>query len=276
METPQPVGAVAELWRFPVKSMGGERLEEAFISGQGVLGDRGFALLDRETNTVVCASNTRHFPGIMDWRATFLEPPRPDTVLPPVRITPPDGSAATSDSPELAALLSSHFGRSVTLIRTVPDAYRKMQSTFFTGVGLECTSPAGSFVDFCPVSVISTATLAELSLTCPGSRFDTRRFRMNIIVTTMAGGFVDNTWVGCQLTLGGQVRLAVTMPDPRCVITNLPQGDLTKDPSIFRTVAQVNSLPVGSGGPLPCAGVYATVGQIGTVRKGDPVLLVNR
>ena len=273
MDTPQPVGAVAELWRFPVKSMGGERLEEAFITGQGMLGDRGFALFDTETNTVVCASNTRHFPGLMNWRAGFLEPPEADTALPPVRITLPDGTSGTSDSPALPALLSSYCGRSVTLIRTVPDSHRTMQSTFFAGIGLECVSPAGTFVDLCPVSVISTATLAALSLARTGSRFDPRCFRMNVVVTTLAGGFVDNTWVGRQLTLGGQLRLAVMMPDPRCVVTTLPQGDLPGDPAILRAVAQVNSLPVGTGSPLPCAGVYATVAHPGPVRCGAPVWL---
>jgi uncharacterized protein YcbX len=274
MTAADSVGVVAELWRFPVKSMGGERLEEAAVTGQGVLGDRGFALLDTETNDIVSASN-RHFPGLMNWRAAFLEPPGADTPLPPVQITLPDGSSATSDSPAVRDLLSSHFGRSVTLVRIAPAAYRQRQAAFFAGVGLECGSPAGSLVDLCPVSVISRATLAELSLAQSESRFDSRRFRMNVVVTSSARGFVENAWIGRRLALGGQVRLAVILPDPRCVMTTLAQEDLPKDPGVLRTVARMNSLPVGTGGRLPCAGVYAAVARPGLVRTGDPVLLTD-
>jgi uncharacterized protein YcbX len=273
--TAGPVGVVAELWRFPVKSMGGERLDEACITSQGVLGDRGFALLDTETGAVVSASS-KHFPGLMNARATFLEPPRADTALPPVRITLPDGTSGTSDSPAISALLSSHFGRSVTLVRTMPDSYAKRQAAFFTEIGLECVSPADSFVDFCPVSVITTATFAELSVACSESRFDPRRFRMNVIVETTATGFAENAWVGCQLALGGHLRLAIIIPDPRCVMMTLPQGDLPRDPDILRSVSRTNSLRVGTGGLLPCAGVYATVAYPGSVRNGDPVLLTHR
>ena len=248
--------------------MGGERLEEACITSQGVLGDRGFALLDEATNEVISASN-RHFPGLLNFRAAFLEPPRADTALPPVRITLPDGTSGTSDSPTLPALLASHFRRSVTLVRSLPDSYTRRQAAFFAGIGLDCTSPAESFVDFCPVSVITTATLAEL-------RADRRRFRMNVVVRTAASGFVENAWVGRELALGSDLRLAVTIPDPRCVMATLSQGDLPRDPGILRTVSRMNSLPVGTGGPLPCAGVYASVACPGTIRSGDPVLLTRR
>jgi uncharacterized protein YcbX len=273
--TSGPVGVVAELWRFPVKSMGGERLGEACITSQGVLGDRGFALLDTETGAVVSASN-KHFPGLMDARATFLEPPRADTALPPVRITLPDGTSGTSDSPAISALLSSHFGRSVTLVRTMPDSYAKRQAAFFAEIGLEWASPADSFVDYCPVSVVTTATIAELSLARSESRFDPRRFRMNVVVETTAAGFVENAWVGCQLALGGHLQLAIIIPDPRCVMMTLPQGDLPRDPDILRTVSRTNTVRVGTGGLLPCAGVYATVAYPGSVRNGDSVLLTPR
>jgi uncharacterized protein YcbX len=274
MARPEAVGVVAELWRFPVKSMAGEKVEEAFITGQGLLGDRGYALLDVEVDDLVSASN-RHFPGLMNWGATFLEPPRLDSPLPAVRVTSPDGASAASDTPALPELLSSHFGRRVRLVRAMPDAYRRRQAAFFAGVGLECIAPAGSLVDLGPVSVISTATLSGLSRAGPGSRFDPRRFRMNLVMATTAEGFVENAWVGRQLELGGQVRLAVALPDPRCVMTTLAQGDLPKDPVILRTVAGLNCLPVGAGGPLPCAGVYATVVRSGLVRVGDSVLLTD-
>lgn len=272
MTTTAPLGRVSDLWRFPVKSMQGERLAEARIGPEGLAGDRAYALLDVEAGEVISASN-RHFPGILDCATSFTEPHRGDGQAPPVRVTLPGGASAGSDSEAISSLLSSHFGREVALIRSVPGKYAGKQAAFFDRVGLPTAAPAGSFVDLCPLSIISTATLARLSGARPGSKFDPRRFRMNIVIETGASGFADNAWVGRQLALGAEVRVTINMPDPRCVMTTLPQGDLPKDPDILRSVTQLNSLPVGSGGPLPCAGVYATVETPGVVRVGDRVML---
>ena len=273
MTTSEAVGVVAELWRFPVKSMGGEKLGKAVVTDQGLLGDRAAALLDLETNELVSASN-RHFPGLMEWRATYIEPPEVGRALPPIRITGPDGSSALSDAPVLADLLSSHFGRPVSLVRVAPDGYRRKQAAFFAGIGLDCLAPSASLVDLCPVSVISSATLGELTRSRPSSSFDPRRFRMNVLITTTADGFVEHAWQGRRLTIG-QVRLEIALPDPRCVMTTLPQDGLPKDPAILRTIAEMNSLPVGTGGLQPCAGVYATVARSGLVGTGDQVLLTD-
>jgi uncharacterized protein YcbX len=266
----ETVGVVAELWRFPVKSMGGERLDDTVVSGQSLLGDRAYALLDPETGDLVSASN-KHYPGLMDWRATFVEPPRVDRPLPPVELTAPDGSSAPSDSPALAALLSARFGRPVTLVHAAPAAYRAKQAAFFADVGLGCLAPEEALVDLCPVSVISLATLAGVSRARPGSRIDSRRFRMNLVLATTSGGLGEHAWIGGRLTLGGSVELSVALPDPRCVMVTLPQGDLPRDPGILRTIAELSTLPVGSGKNLPCAGVYATVARSGRVLTGDPV-----
>lgn len=270
MTTIEPLGLVKDVWRFPVKSMQGERLAGAHVTGQGVVGDRAYALVDAETGEVITA---RLFPGLLDCQAVFLEPPRAGGEPPPVRITLPGGATASSDSSSLAALLSAHFQRDLTLVRTVPQSYAKKQSAFFTRVGLDLAAPAESFVDLSPVSIISTATLTELGRLSPQSSFDLRRFRMNIIVDADGAGFVDNAWVGRQLTIGGETQVSIDMPDPRCVMTTLPQAQLPKDPGILRTLVQQNSLPVGTGGPLPCAGVYASVDKPGRIRGGDRVLL---
>ena len=266
--TVRSVGLVAELWRFPVKSMGGERLDEALITPQGVLGDRAFALLDVETNSIVSASN-KHFPGLLDWRATYLEPPRLNVAVPVVRIAQPSGTPCTTDDPAIDAWLSGHFRRDVTLVRERSAAYATKQAAFFAGVGLEDIAPTMTLVDFCPVSVITSATLAELGRVRPEGRFDARRFRMNINLDSTGSGFEENDWVGSRLSIGNHVGLRVALPDPRCSMTTLAQGELEKDPAILRTIAEVNSLPVGSGGPQPCAGVYATVAEPGEIRKGD-------
>lgn len=272
MTSATPVHLVTELWRFPVKSMGGELLDETSVTDQGVLGDRGFALVDLETASVVSASN-KLFPGLIDWQAAYLEQPRPDAELPAVRITPSTGNAWTTDDPAFDCRISAHFRRDVALVRGRPEAYAAKQAAFFASIGVADVAPIATLVDFCPVSVITTATFAELSRVRPQSRFDPRRFRMNIVVSSTKAGFAENTWVGGQLSVGNDVRLRVTIPDPRCSMTTLAQGDLEKDPSILRTIAEANSLPVGSGGAQPCAGVYATVARVGVVRRRDPVLL---
>jgi uncharacterized protein len=92
------IGSVVALWRFPVKSMGGEQVDAADLTAHGLVGDRAFALIDAVTGKVVSAKSVRLFPGVLDCRAAYVEPPQPGRDLPPVRITLPDGRSITSDA----------------------------------------------------------------------------------------------------------------------------------------------------------------------------------
>lgn len=267
------IGRVTDLCRFPVKSMAGEHVEAAPLTADGILGDRAVAIFDVESGAVVSASN-KHFPGLLDWRAAYLASPLPGAPLPPIQITTPDGESWMADDATLAEKLSDHFDRPLSLVRTRSAAYAAKQAGFFAEVGLEDLAPAGTLVDLCPLSVISTGTLQALARHTPESDFDARRFRMNIVVDGAGDGFVDNDWVGADLLIGDTVRLHVALPDPRCSMTTLPQGRLPKDPGILRTIVEANSRPVGTSRPLPCAGVYATVRVAGTVRRGDLVQLL--
>jgi hypothetical protein len=123
------------------------------------------------------------------------------------------------------------------------------------------------------MSVLTTSTLARLNELQPQSRFDERRFRMNVIVDTERPGFIENDWVGHQLALGDAARLNVVLPDPRCVMTTLAQDDLPKDTDVLRALVRHNKLQVAQLGQFPCAGVYAVVAVRGTVRTGDRVAL---
>jgi MOSC domain-containing protein len=100
----------------------------------------------------------------------------------------------------------------------------------------------------------------------PQGRFEARRFRPNIVISTPeeGEGFVENDWLGRTLAIGGTVRLAITEPCQRCVMVTLPQGDLPKDSGILRTAAQHNGVNVGA---------YALVISGGTIRRGDAVEL---
>jgi uncharacterized protein YcbX len=296
MATNGIVGAVAGLWRFPVKSMGGERLEQAELTEHGLVGDRAYALIDANTGKVVSAKSVKLFPDLFNCRAAFVEPPRSGGELPQVQITLPNGTSVTSDSSDVDRVLSAYFRRDVTLARAAPDDFtidqyhpdiedvdpagyrdtfveQKLGSAFFAQAGLPSPLPADSFLDLFPVSVLTTSTLEQLSELRPQSRFDQRRFRMNVIVNTKVGGFVENDWVDHELAIGEAVRLGVALPDPRCVMTTLAQEELPKDTEVLRTLTRHNRVQVGAAGLFPCAGVYAVVEVPGTLRVGDRVAL---
>ncbi len=296
MASSEVVGSVGGLWRFPVKSMRGERLEQAELTERGLVGDRAYALIDADTGKVVSAKSVRLFPDLLGCRAAFVEPPQSGRELPPVRIALPDGTSVTSDSSDVDRVLSAYFRRDVTLARAAPDDFtidmyhpdiedvdpaghrdtvveQKLGSAFFAEAGLDSPVPVGSFFDLFPMTVLTTSTLEQLSQLRPESRFDQRRFRMNVIVGTNEAGFIENAWIGHELTLGDAVRLNVALPDPRCVMTTLAQDELPRDTDVLRTLVRHNKLQVGDAGQFPCAGVYAVVGAPGTMRTGDPVAL---
>jgi uncharacterized protein YcbX len=116
----EDVGSVATLWRFPVKSMGGEQLHDVEVTERGVLGDRSYALIDKDTGKVVSAKSAKLFPNLLDCKAAFVEPPRRGGDLPPVQILLPDSTTVRSDSGEVDRLLSAYFKRNVTLERAAP------------------------------------------------------------------------------------------------------------------------------------------------------------
>jgi len=289
-------GTVVGLWRFPVKSMGGERLGQAELTERGLVGDRGYALIDVQTGKVVSAKSVKLFPSVLSCQARFVEPPRAGHDMPPVRIVLPDGTSVSSDAGDSDRLLSAYFKREVTLARTAPESFTideyvldleaggpagqgdkvveaKVGSAFFANAGMASPVPVGAFFDLFPVSVLTTSTLDQLRAIRPQSRIDERRFRMNIIVGTTAPGFLENGWVGRDVGIGATARLHVAMPDPRCVMTTLAQADLPRDTDILRTLALHNKIQVGSAGRSPCAGVYAVVAAPGTLRTGDAVAL---
>ena len=119
--------------------------------------------------------------------------------------------------------------------------------------------------------------MARLRELYPQGRFETRRFRPNIVVESSVDrpDFVENAWVGRTVAIGEEVRLRITDPCPRCSIPILAQGDLPGDPRILRTVAEHNRVrvPVLDGESLPSVGVYAFVIRGGTIHHGDAVRL---
>ena len=277
------VGTVRALWRFPVKSMVGEQLDSAEVGEGGVLGDRTYAIVDRETGKVASAKHPKLWPDLLKCRAAFVEEPRAGAEQPPARIELADGTAVRSDDPEADTVLSRFFGREVELSSVAPggftiDNWHPDEDYDPRGRRDEVVEStiggAGSFFDGYPLSVLTTSTLARLGELEPGVDFDLRRFRMNVIVDTHAEGFVENEWVGRSLTIGEGVRMHVAQHDPRCVMPSLAQdGGVERDPRILKALGRHNRIEL-DGLRYPCAGVYAVARASGTIREDDAVTLV--
>ncbi len=268
--TNQAVGTVVSLWRYPAKSMQGEELNAAEITERGVLGDRAYALVDAVDGKVGSAKNPRKWPNLFDFRAAFVEPPRKDRPVPAVRVTLPDGTLITNDQSDAEAVLAKAVGRKVTLRSAAPENllleeyWPDMEGLAHRDAVTDEAIPAGLFFDAAVIHLLTTATIDRLRALYPQGRFEVRRFRPNIVVTSASGeaGFIENEWVGRTVALGDEVRIKVTGGCPRCVMTMLHQADLPKDPGILRTAAQHNQVQVG---------VYASVVRDGMLRRGDAV-----
>jgi len=248
------LNSIASLWRFPIKSFGGEKLEKAHLTMNGILGDRAFALIDEETGKVVNAKNYKQFPEVLMCHAAFVEPPQMGKKLPPVMITLSDGIVVKSDSENVNRILSDFLGRVVSIIPVKEDDKSIHKNS---------------------ISLITTSTLNKLRELSPGSDSDERRFRMNLLVETHDPGFVEDSWVGKEVSIGDKIRLKITKPDPRCVIITLPQEGLPMDNQILKTIFEHNIIYVAGKGDRPCAGVYADIRDNGMIKSNDTVAVIN-
>jgi uncharacterized protein YcbX len=266
------LGVLASLQRYPVKSMMGEALNAAYVTERGLFGDRSYALCDTETGKVVSAKNPRKWPNLFSYGATYTSPPEAGSGLPPVRVALPDGGFAITSMPDFAPTLSATLGRPVALLTTPPpgaqleEYWPDMEELANRDVVTDEGMPHGTFFDLAILHVLTTGTLDRLRELNPSSRFEPRRFRPNLIIDTGGQrGFVENDWIDKTIAIGPDVRIQVTGPCPRCVMTTLKQADLPKDPEILKTAARHNEVRVG---------VYASVVQTGTIRIGDTLTVV--
>jgi uncharacterized protein len=230
---------VAELWRYPVKSLQGERLETATLNVNGVHGDRRYAIYDLQTGFGLTG---RRQPELLFAHARLTDGES-------VEITLPDGSVAADDD-----VLSEWLGRPVELRSAAAETDRRFESP----VDFEdeprspwrhYEGPGGPFHDSpeVRVSLVSTESLGE---------WDRRRFRSNVLLE----GSGEDKLVGSSVRLGETV-LDVKMQIARCVLTTRPQpGGVERDLDVLRTIARERDA---------CLAVGAVVAQPGTVRLGD-------
>lgn len=230
---------IAEIWRYPVKSLQGERVSSAPVGAEGVAGDRRFAIFDVATGLGLTA---RREPALLHGSASLASGE--------LVIWLPDGSVALDD-----AALSDWLGREVTLRSTDEGGSRRYESPkdFENERGWEPFDGAsGSFRDSerTVVSLVSTGTLGD---------WDGRRFRSNIL---LAGSGEDGL-VGSRVAVGGAV-LDVVKRVGRCVmVTRAQPGGIQKDLDVLRTVHRER------GGRLA---IGATVAVPGSIRVGDELV----
>ncbi len=282
------VGRVAQLWRYPVKSMGGERLAHSTLGPRGIVGDRGWALRDEQAGEI---RGAKKLAALLHCSARYLEEPGNDTI-PCAEISLPDGSQLRSDDSDAAVRLSQLLGRQVTLwplqpatatahyrrgAPDNPDMLAELRSDFGRTSGeplpdlsvfprelVEFTSLPGTYFDAFPLHLLTTASLATLKAHNPSAQFDVRRFRPNVVVETDgADSFVENEWTGRTLHIGN-AHIRIEAPCPRCVMTTLSQEGLSKDASVLRTIVRDAEQNVG---------VYATIVESGRIAVGDAVEL---
>jgi uncharacterized protein len=266
------VGKVTSLWRYPVKSMLGERLEAVELTPTGVLGDRAYALWDRQTQRIASAKNPKKWAKLLEFQAEFVESPQTPAAMPPVRFALPNGDRVTSEDSTIDTILSQLLGRDVELLTAVPETpsldqyWPDLEGAANRDTITQLFMPAGTFFDSCPIHAITTTTLAQLQHLYPAGRFEPARFRPNLLIEPISAEstFVENEWVGSQMIIGEEVCLSIDTPCPRCVVTTVAQSDLPTDLNILRTTAQHNN---------SIAGIRASVLQPGIVQCGDLIWL---
>src|SRR3954454_16595500 len=286
------VGSVAEIWRYPVKSMGGERLAQSAIGTRGLHADRMWAVRDVELNTFTTA---RRWPVLLQCSARFVEDPAGRSAGPgdvrEVIVTFPDGTEVSSSNPAIHDRLSELIGKPARLeslpalsekqlYRTpqvtkadmrrqfaIPDDEPLPDFSMFPVRKLaelaRYATPVGALYDAYPILLMTRASLRAMAEHSPGSQFDVRRFRPNVLIDRDGAELVEFGWCGGRLH-APSVTFAAEIPTLRCSVPTRRQGDLPADPDIVRTV---------NAHPDHCLGVYANVATAGTLAEGDPLEL---
>jgi uncharacterized protein len=249
---------VGRLWRYPVKSMGGEEVDELIVGQGNVIGDRAYGFI--ETRNAKLVSAKRHA-ALVGCRARFTEPPTGDESTPPIEVTFPDGTVVTDDGDELSRRVSALLGHEVRLVNHNDPA---AESVVAWGA-------PKTLADFAPLHVLATSELDRLAAEHHEGEWDPRRFRPNVLIEDTARPTASDSWLAYDLHFGAEVVVHVVMPTPRCVMTTLSQGSLPKDRDILRTLVRASTKQVRAFGDRPAVGYYAQIVRPGVVRTGDPV-----
>ena len=246
------VGTVAQLWRYPVKSMQGEQVERLDLAPGGAVGDRVLAVVDPAVGKVLSGKR---------WAALMMASARVE--VDGVVVTLPDGSEHQARDPQVHAALSVWLDHEVRL--EPPPGEGALPMEMHTGMSDETTplfdwsGPSGTWLDLADAHWLTTASLRAAANLHPDGEWDVRRFRPTALVDVPGEDFVEDAWSAVHL---GTVETDVLMPTPRCSMPSRAQPGLARDLAIGTTLRDGHDNNLG---------VYATVTQAGSVAVGDTV-----
>jgi MOSC domain-containing protein len=257
------IGKVDSLWRYPIKSMRGQELDEAFAGFAGVYGDRLFAFRSSASPTGFPYLTAREQRRLLQYRPRFRYP---DKAARPINLTEAEKMGAnplSADPAELMVDVETPDGK--TLAIDDPVLIDMLRANLDQKHQLTLMRSDRAMTDCRPVSIFSLQSARQLAEET-GTPIDKRRFRANVYVDlASAGGFGENEFVGRSLRIGPKVVVSVLERDPRCVMITLDPDTGEKEPAILKKVAQAHD---------GMAGVYGAVMVEGMLRKGDPVEVI--
>ena len=275
---------IKSIWRYPIKSIGGESLTESLLSQHGVLGDRNYALHDGKS---ICSA--KKYAQLMGFSARYNS--EPDGIKTPQVTLEIGDTAVSSEDPNLEELLSRELGTKITLDKLKPkdnlEYYRRSTQnqpieeirsilgleegeafpdfSEFPDSSLEFSTPPGTFFDAYPILVLTSNSLDRLQQATKGAVIDERRFRPNLVIDAdeLEADFIEEQWRDRLLEIGDAI-IKLTLPCPRCVMTTVAFQDLGKAPQIMRALVKENHHKLG---------IYGQVIKPGKIHTGDQVHL---
>jgi uncharacterized protein YcbX len=254
------IGKVDSVWRYPVKSMRGEELEEAFPGFSGIYGDRLFAFKSSASPKGFPYLTAREQRRLLQYRPHFRHP---DKAARPINLAEAESmgtNPVSADPSELMVDVETPAGE--TLAIDDPALMDMLRTDIDQKHQLTLMRSERALTDCRPVSVFSLQSARQLAEET-GVPIDKRRFRANVYVDlTSGGGFAENDFVGRSLRIGSKVVVRILERDARCVIITLDPDTTQKTPEILKKVAQAHE---------GMAGVYGAVMVEGILHKGDPV-----
>src|SRR5882724_9653667 len=249
------IGKVDSLWRYPVKSMRGEELDQAFASYSGIYGDRVFAFRSSANHKGFPYFTAREQRRLLQYRPRFRYP---DKATRPINLIEAESRNANPLVADLAELVVD--GKTVAI--NDPALIEMLRADVDQKHQVTLMQSQRAMTDCRPVSVFSLQSAQQLAEET-GTRVDKRRFRANVYIDlTSANGFAENDLVGRSVKIGPKVVISILERDARCVIIALDPDTGEQAPAILKKVAQAHD---------GMAGVYGAVLVEGLMHKGDPV-----
>ena len=260
------VGKIESLWRYPVKSMRGEELQEAFVGFPGVYGDRLYAFQSSASPKGFPWLTAREQEAMLLYRPRYRYPER-TTKLGNLADAEAIGSALTSvygDLSDLIVDVETPAGEQLAI--DDPRLMSMLREGIRDGHELTLLRFHRAMTDCRPVSIFSLQTVRQLSKEL-GIDVDKRRFRANLYVDLESGkGFGEDEFVGRTLRIGAKTTIAVLKRDSRCKICTLDPETAQPNPEVMRHLAREHE---GQ------AGIYGAVLAEGSIRRGDEIALLD-